>query len=337
MPVISPAYARIVARHLLEQGVSEDQLFVGTSYTYNRLWESDNLDLSVFQQLLENAEEIGSEASVGFLIGQYHNTLALGPTGVAMGCAPSLRHSIQILESFTQLHVSYVKVDAEYRLNDMTLRFSLEGLSGVALRHHVEATFCLIQRFVELISGRSLTDALYRTSFDKPANVAEYSQYLRSPTSFNHSDNSVQIPKQLLDLPSPYYHREMWQQSQLELSARLKELGSSESGVFRQYVDARLRSTEPPLPSLAEIAADLHTSERTLNRRLKEEGVSFRGLRNSVLNQWARLHLTQSKASIESIAVSLGYQDAANFRRAFRNRNGMTPGEYRNQPDSTLG
>ncbi|MFK7733702.1 MAG: AraC family transcriptional regulator ligand-binding domain-containing protein, partial [Pseudomonadales bacterium] len=326
MPVISPAYARIMVRHLLEKGASEGQIFAGTASTYSKLWDSDDLDLAVFQRLLENGEAIGTEPSVGFLIGQYHNTLALGPTGVAMGCAPTLRHSIQILESYTQVHVSYVKVDAESRLNNMTLRFELEGLTGHALRHHVEASFCLMQRFVELLTGEFLTDAKYCVSFDKPSNIAEYSQFLRSPVSFNQREISLQLPKRVLDCPSPYYHSEMWRQSQIQLSTRLRELGYSDRGVFRRYVVSRLRSYEPPLPKLAQISDDLHTSERTLNRRLKEEGASFRELRNSVLNQWAQLYLKQSDASIESIAASLGYQDAANFRRAFRGMNQMTPG-----------
>jgi transcriptional regulator GlxA family with amidase domain len=36
-----------------------------------------------------------------------------------------------------------------------------------------------------------------------------------------------------------------------------------------------------------------------------------------------------TRDSVESIAVSLGYQDAANFRRAFRNREGCSPREFR--------
>lgn len=322
-----------MVRHLLAHGVSEERIFAGTSCRYSALWESDDLDLAVFQRLLENGEAIGTQPSVGFLIGQYHNTLALGPIGVSMGCAPSLRNSIQVLESYTQLHASYIKVDAESQLNNMTLRFELEGLTGNALRHHVEASFCLLQRFVEWLTGERLTDARYCVNFDRPANIAEYSQFLHGHVSFNQSEISVQLPTRVLDCPSPYYHNEMWRQSQVQLSARLRELGSSGRGVFRRYVVSRLRSYEPPLPSLAQIANDLHTSERTLNRRLKEEGASFRELRASVLNQWAQLYLKKSDASIESIAGILGYQDAANFRRAFRSMNQMTPSEYRNDPD----
>jgi AraC-like DNA-binding protein len=94
-------------------------------------------------------------------------------------------------------------------------------------------------------------------------------------------------------------------------------------------VDSLLRSSEPPLPDLGAAAARLHMSERTLNRRLQREGTSFRQIRGAILGSWARQHLRETDHSVEAIAAELGYQDAANFRRAFRNSEGCSPGEYR--------
>lgn len=42
-------------------------------------------------------------------------------------------------------------------------------------------------------------------------------------------------------------------------------------------------------------------------------------------------YLEQTDLSVEAIAAIIGYQDAANFRRAFRKRVGMTPGQYRSE------
>ena len=90
-----------------------------------------------------------------------------------------------------------------------------------------------------------------------------------------------------------------------------------------------MRSCEPPLPDLGAVAARLHVSERTLNRRLQQEGTSFRQVRGELLNAWARQHLRETEHSVEAIAAALGYQDAANFRRAFRKQEGCSPGEFR--------
>ena len=68
-----------------------------------------------------------------------------------------------------------------------------------------------------------------------------------------------------------------------------------------------------------------------MNRRLKEEGTTFRALRSGQMNTWARRYLTQTALSVEAIAAVLGYQDSANFRRAFRVWESCSPSEFRRQ------
>ena len=98
---------------------------------------------------------------------------------------------------------------------------------------------------------------------------------------------------------------------------------------YSRYVRALLRSCDPPLPDLTAVASRLHISDRTLNRRLQKEQTSFRQIRGEILGNWAREHLLHTGASVEAIAAELGYQDAANFRRAFRTREGCSPMEFR--------
>ena len=45
-------------------------------------------------------------------------------------------------------------------------------------------------------------------------------------------------------------------------------------------------------------------------------------------------YLASTGDSVESIAAALGYQDAANFRRAFRGWENCSPGEYRDRASS---
>ncbi|KZY88682.1 hypothetical protein A3742_15835 [Oleiphilus sp. HI0071] len=71
-------------------------------------------------------------------------------------------------------------------------------------------------------------------------------------------------------------------------------------------------------------------SKRTLARRLKVEGASFRKVRDHILSQQATSYLRDSKMSVEAIAAILNYHDSSNFRRAFKRWMGITPETYRN-------
>ncbi len=43
----------------------------------------------------------------------------------------------------------------------------------------------------------------------------------------------------------------------------------------------------------------------------------------------AQFHFVETDHSVEAIAATLGYQDAANVRHTFRNAEGRSPGEFR--------
>ena len=247
-----------------------------------------------------------------------------------MSAAPTVRDGLQAIDSFTRLHASYIRVNVQSYIGGLSLRFSYAQNPGITLLHHAEATLMLLQWYVEAVAGRTLDDATYQLTYPRPKHADAYAKYLHGRVSFQRKINSLELPAHWLDVRSPYYHPELWQQSKLQLSQRLRELGRTEAGIYSQHVMAKLRSQEPPLPGLGAIAADLHVSERTLNRRLQTEGTSFRELRGELLHDWARQHLSRTDASVESIANTLGYQDTANFRRAFRLRFNMTPTEYRN-------
>ena len=72
-------------------------------------------------------------------------------------------------------------------------------------------------------------------------------------------------------------------------------------------------------------------SQRTLRRRLKSEGVSFRQLFGEVRANIAFGYLRNTDLPIADIAAALGFADEAGFRTAFRRWTGHAPREYRRQ------
>ncbi|WP_296622586.1 helix-turn-helix domain-containing protein [Rhizorhabdus sp.] len=77
-----------------------------------------------------------------------------------------------------------------------------------------------------------------------------------------------------------------------------------------------------------EVATALGVSVATLRRRLGESGTAFRDVRAAFLNRQARAALAEG-LSIADVAESLGFSDGRSFARAFRQWNGMAPGDYR--------
>ena len=85
------------------------------------------------------------------------------------------------------------------------------------------------------------------------------------------------------------------------------------------------------IASEEETARSLFISKRTLARKLKLEGTSFRQIRDDILSKQSAAYLKEGGMSIEAISGLLGYHDSANFRRAFKRWFDMTPDQYRRQ------
>ena len=80
--------------------------------------------------------------------------------------------------------------------------------------------------------------------------------------------------------------------------------------------------------SVAELAARLGCRQRTLQRRLRQEGLTAEGLRHA----WRMVSATdrlRSPASLTEIAFELGFSDLAHMTRAFRSSCGMAPSQLR--------
>ena len=66
-------------------------------------------------------------------------------------------------------------------------------------------------------------------------------------------------------------------------------------------------------------------SLRNLQRRLEEEGTSYRQALNETRRDIARSYLDEGHTSVTEIAFLLGFADTSGFSRAFRRWTGLSP------------
>ncbi len=82
-------------------------------------------------------------------------------------------------------------------------------------------------------------------------------------------------------------------------------------------------------PAQKDIAEALHMSNRTLQRKLREEDSSFLDLLQDTRLSLAKKYLSQPQRSILEIAYMLGFSEPSTFSRAFKRWTGLAPVDYR--------
>jgi AraC-like DNA-binding protein len=82
------------------------------------------------------------------------------------------------------------------------------------------------------------------------------------------------------------------------------------------------------------VAHTLDVHRRTLHRRLRQQGTSFRQVLDEIRYDTARHLLQLTDMPLLQVATSLGYSDVTTFTRAFKRWSGASPGRYRDDMEA---
>lgn len=82
-------------------------------------------------------------------------------------------------------------------------------------------------------------------------------------------------------------------------------------------------------PSQTEIAEYLGMSLRNLQRKLHDQGTSYKEILEQTRKKLAMNYILQQHLSLSEIGYLVGFSSVGNFNRAFKRWTNQTPGEYR--------
>ncbi|MGB1580113.1 MAG: helix-turn-helix transcriptional regulator, partial [Nevskiales bacterium] len=162
--------------------------------------------------------------------------------------------------------------------------------------------------------------------YPQPSYYPKYQTRL-PPTRFNTGVIQLRFDEKYLDFKPETANPVTARMVEEQCLREMEQLGLA--GDLVKQVRSILETGGERYPSLGFVAEHLHMSERSLKRKLREQGASYRQLLDAVRYQDSIRLLQESQLNIEQVAVQLGYTDPANFTRAFRKWSGVTPSEYR--------
>ena len=163
---------------------------------------------------------------------------------------------------------------------------------------------------------------------DLTHDAGELSRVFGCPLAFGAAETELLISRAVLELPHPRADATLLSVLSGHVDPLLEALPPR--GVLLARVSAAIaRRMSSSLPTLADIAAAVRVPERTLQRRLADEGVSFSILVDDVRRNLAFKDLADPSLSVTEIALRLHFADPAAFYRAFKRWTGESPVTYR--------
>lgn len=155
----------------------------------------------------------------------------------------------------------------------------------------------------------------------------DFANFFHATVVYDAAENRLRFASAQLDKPLPTPNPELARisdQTVVDYLARYDR----ESTAMR--VRAHIIEHLPDgAPQQQRVANTLHLSLRSLQRRLKEEGTSFKDLLEETRRELALNYIRETHRPIGEITYLLGFSEPSNFTRAFRRWTGMAPAEYR--------
>ncbi|NTJ62049.1 AraC family transcriptional regulator [Agrobacterium rhizogenes] len=155
-----------------------------------------------------------------------------------------------------------------------------------------------------------------------------YQAFFGCTIKYGAPRNTLVLKSSDLDRPFPGHNPELLEILTPALAAAMGEL-QARSSIGDQVKVVLKRSLASGRPELSQVAQDLNMSERTLQRRITDEGKTFRELLSEARQDLGRQLLSNPTTDIDEVACLLGYQDRSSFYRAFRDWEGLTPLQWR--------
>ncbi len=175
--------------------------------------------------------------------------------------------------------------------------------------------------------GRGITLDAVDFPYPRPAHADDYALIYTANSRFDAAHLTARIAGNLLELPI--------RRDEAALRQFLDGAPGKLTMLYRRdrelvtRVRDHLRDALPEMPELPETAAALRMTPRTLNRRLEDEGSSFRAIKDALRRDIALARITKTSQPVSAIAAELGFADASAFFRAFVNWTGLSPSAYR--------
>lgn len=184
--------------------------------------------------------------------------------------------------------------------------------------------------------GAALSPTRVRARYAAPPHAAQYGEWLGCPVAFGSAANEVRFESRWLAHPLAFANPITATVVQQTCDQLLAEMQGA-AGLAGRLANLLLQSPGH-FPDIETASAALQMTSRTLRRRLAAEGSAYQQVLDAVRRQLAIDYLQRTAMSVDDIAASLGFSDAANFRHAFKRWTGRTTRAYRGPvPSGPLG
>jgi len=287
-----------------------------------------------YNRMVEEAVAQTGDSCFGLHFGESQSLSAAGLIIQITQTSETVKQALEFCCQFANLGCSVLPMtlleESEYYKVSLKPDPLWEQNSAVALRHTVDGVLAFTLREFHSLTHQKKRPLAIHLPFSIPERLAEYQRVYACPLIYGKTEIAILFRKEHIEakvVTADYSLLKILVAHAQERSVQLQE----NRGFSVSVKQAVLNLMQPSFPPLNQVANHLNLSARTLQRRLKEEQLTYKLLVDDLRQDFALSYLKRAELSIGEVAYLLGYGDNSAFTRSFKRWMGCSPQEYRLQ------
>lgn len=325
---VSVTLVRALVEEVARAGRDPDAFLAAAGLDRPELADPDaRLTFSRYYRVQELALAWTGDPALGLHLGERASLSAFHVVGFLCAHCSSLRQALSALDRYRPLLLELDGPVLEEAGGAAELRFRFRDDRGRCDRMGAEFTVAAVVQIGRMCLGRAASPREVRFEHPAPPYHAEVRRVLGAPVAFGADATRLCFDGALLDAPLLHANPDLFRVLAGEADRKLAGLAEAP---LRDRVRALvLEEREAGRLTMQEVSRRLGLSERSLRRRLDDEGVSYAAVVKEAIAEAAQRRLRDASVPIKGIADQLGFSEPSAFHRAFKRWTGMTPQQFR--------
>ncbi len=284
--------------------------------------------LGDFCNLFEEAAHQTGNDRFGLTFGKDFQPCQLGAIGYAAISSPTLAAALKNMETYFPAHQGHSSFGLFHDSEVLWLSYQISDPRIAHRRQDAELSMGMFLNIFRHALGQNWSPLEVRFEHEAHGDSYKHENVFGAPIRFGRRTNAFAFRRSDLDarMPSqdPYLYSiiEPFLKSRCEIQRNPEVFATA----IRNQIKLNLGDTPP---TLNEIARIFGMSDQHMQRKLRENNVTFQELVTAARKELALHYLNGPNVQLTEIAFLLGYSELSAFSRAFRSWTGMSPQRYR--------
>ena len=260
----------------------------------------------------------------GLKVGKFWHPSYMHALGYAWMSSSTLRSSLARLVRF--IHIVNKSIDIKLKEESNNVSVEAINLSSSSPRDeywYADADMSVLITMCRANYGEKLNPVSLSFKHEEPACAGDFFALFRCPVVFGAERNCMVLLSEDLDKRLPGSNTLMSQVHDQEIIRYLARL--DEHDIVHRVKNAIIELLPDGRMSDTKVAEALLMSNRSLQRKLEEQGTTFKSILTEVRKELALKYIQDSQLTLTEISFMLGFSEMSAFSRAFKHWTGESP------------